>query len=681
MFDVDLDSRCKSILDQLLICEDYFTVLDIAIQNKISKRSAYNTIHKINDFLKDNKVEPIEFDRNNGVLLNADQRNKIKRIFQGEQENVLHIFSPMERVSIIICTLIISRRKYVIEDFMGLCQVSRSTIINDLKLTSAQLREYNLELNYITKVGYLIEGDEIKKRAIYFLLFSQLQEYYYNGALRVEEKIEILNYLTKLTKIENKLETKYVEGTLLMLALFIPYLYHCKEHISFHDNDELMIRKTKEYELVCEGFLGLKDKETIYLALHLLGSRLQTTPITFHEEETDAEIIKLSKSFVSEFCRIACVEFKNLEGIETSLFYHLKTSLYRYRYGIQLGNPMLSDIKNQYPELFEITKKASEYLNKEIGFPISDSEIAYLTLHFSGLINMSKNETNEMNILIVCPNGISTGNLLKSEVALLIPHATKVDIVDLRNVDSIIHEYDTIISTIKLDIEKPSILVHPILTDRDRFLILKKCMKHEMTPKIEIRGVMSIIKKHIQGEDLSELEKDLTKYLEIRSPLTYTSARNNHRGLLDFINSDMIRYVVRDVSWQEAIQLSGEVLIEYNFISSDYVKAIIELIDEFGSYMFLNENVMIAHAKIEDGVNTLGLSVGVFPKGVAFPEGKVAKIIFVLAAEDQNKHLKILKDLMSIFSKEESVSLLMECIDEESIVKKMEEMLQEKREL
>ena len=81
-------------------------------------------------------------------------------------------------------------------------------------------------------------------------------------------------------------------------------------------------------------------------------------------KESDEESYTLAKALVAEFSCIACVEFDEIEEIEQALFAHLKTSLYRYRYGIQLSNPMLNDIKTQYPELFGITKKACEYLER-----------------------------------------------------------------------------------------------------------------------------------------------------------------------------------------------------------------------------------------------------------------------------------------------------------------------------
>ena len=64
----------------------------------------------------------------------------------------------------------------------------------------------------------------------------------------------------------------------------------------------------------------------------------------------------------------------------------------------------------------------------------------------------------------------------------------------------------------------------------------------------------------------------------------------------------------------------------------------------------LNQSIMLAHAKPEDGVCHMGVQMTVFRKPVEFPNDHHAKIIFVLAAEDQEKHLNMLNDIFKIVS-------------------------------
>ena len=77
--------------------------------------------------------------------------------------------------------------------------------------------------------------------------------------------------------------------------------------------------------------------------------------------------------------------------------------------------------------------------------------------------------------------------------------------------------------------------------------------------------------------------------------------------------------------------------------------------------MFLTDNVILAHAKPEDGVNCLDVSLAVFRTPVVFTETRRAQLVIVLAAEDQEKHLKILQDILVLVSDPASVAELAGC--------------------
>lgn len=673
---MDLDERCLNLVKHLLRSDDYLRIQDIANENNISKRSVYYDMCKINDFLDANDIEPISVERNKGMRLSAKQHTAIKNLMENIPENKFHVFSPMERVSIIICTIINRDRHLFIEDFMNLTQVSRNTTINDLKATTSKLKEYNLELSYENGRGYRISGNVIRKRAMFFMFFNDISRYYQDGTLPCLDMTAVMNNLLKLRHIERKLDTRYVEGTLFALAFFIPKMERTTNELESVDIDKERLMQSREFELVSYGFPLLNNSERIYLALHLLGSRVQTTPIEDMIVEEDTEAYELAKALVAEFQRIACVEFNNKEDIERNLFAHIKTSLYRYRYGIQLGNPLLDDIKVQYPELFEITKKAVEYWNQQIGVPINDSEIAYLTLRFGGAMhNDQQASESRMRILIICPNGISTGNMLRGEVSSLVPHADRVDVHSMEAIDHIIDDYDVLISTVPLTVKKRWIMVHPILTDADRLLILKKCIRQDLEPKVRIDSLLDKLSPYIKEEERKDVRNVLENFFSIETSVSYSPLHKNDLGIRDYLDTNLVAYINRNTDWRNAIRLSGAALVKNGDIRSEYLEAIINQCEDYGPYMFISNKVVLAHAKIEDGVNHIGLSIGVFPNGVMFEKDREAKIIFVLAAEDQIKHLRILRDLMDIFSNEGSVNELMQCFDEDGFIANINEML------
>lgn len=89
-------------------------------------------------------------------------------------------------------------------------------------------------------------------------------------------------------------------------------------------------------------------------------------------------------------------------------------------------------------------------------------------------------------------------------------------------------------------------------------------------------------------------------------------------------------------------------MLDNRSIEPKYLDTMITQLQYYGPYMFLTENVLLAHAKPEDGVNCLDVSMALFRESVWFSDSKKAKIIWVLAAEDQEKHLKILQDILTL---------------------------------
>lgn len=154
---------------------------------------------------------------------------------------------------------------------------------------------------------------------------------------------------------------------------------------------------------------------------------------------------------------------------------------------------MLESIQTEYSELFELTKSAFQQIKDEIHFDISDAEIAYLTLHFGAFMTPKNPNQATYRILVICPNGIGTGNMIKNEIQHLVPQATEIQNVPLSQYTPN-HNFDVVVSTVVLENESKLIIVHPILTDQDRVAILRKCMYNEPQTRIQINDLLTIAK-------------------------------------------------------------------------------------------------------------------------------------------------------------------------------------------
>ena len=368
----------------------------------------------------------------------------------------------------------------------------------------------------------------------------------------------------------------------------------------------------------------------------------------------------MARALVSEFERVACIVFDNRESVEQALTLHLQTSLYRYRYGIQIGSLFYNDVKSEYPELFSITKMAAKRLESSIELPIPDEEIACIALHFGAFLKVEEPQVDRLRILIVCVNGISTGNMLKREVQKLLPYAEIVDVaaaVDLLNAQNICN---LIISTIRVNSVVPVITVHPVLTEYDRHAILSHRLVAPKTLTVQRDRIFQAVKKYVPPEQYEHLLTDLTACLQGDDTFSFPEAKDES-GLLSVLTVSRILIQEKADSWQNSIRMAGKCLFENRSIHKRYLDTIIAQINYYGPYMFLTDDVILAHAKPEDGVNCLDISLAVFHQPVMFSPVRKAKLVIVLAAEDQEKHLKILQDILILISNPDSIERLTNC--------------------
>lgn len=670
-----LSERCKKIMHLLLREHDFVSMKKIVETTGVSRRSIYYDICNINEWLDERGIGELEVERGKGVMIPLADRGRIEDSLEDKQQEDYYVFLPSERVKIIICYIIHSKAPVYIEQIMETCQVSRNTVFGDMRAVTQKFQEYGLELKYESKKGYRAVGDAIRARALFFLYFNTLRPLFDSGVLKFFNRDEIQEYYGQLVSLQKELKVEYVEGNLLALAALMPVMLDNTEKLCFPGLKKEEIFHSKEFRLVEKYFSELDESEKIYLCLHLLGSRISVATDEFFEDRADQSVYGITKALVTEFEKTACVDFESKEELERSLFVHIKTSMYRYRYGIQIGNPMSDDIIREYPNLFDLTKIVSQYLEQMVGLPIPDSEVAYLALHFGAHLKISRYHGDRLRVLIVCANGISTGNMIKREVKKLLPEAEIAGVVAAMDVFNAQDVCDLVISTVNIKSVLPVIVVNPILTDEDRKYILNH-QRVQNSSKSRIQDTLfQVVKKYVDESRHEELKRDIVQCLQ-NEPLDLDVAvLEKQTGILECLNLSKVRITEKSILWQDSIYFAGKCLVEAGSIEEKYLDVIISQTMYYGPYMFITDKIMLAHAKPEDGVNRMDICMTVFKNPVFFKEGKRAEIIFVLAAEDHERHLKILNDILKIAENTEGTEKLVKAKTCGQILQEMAEML------
>lgn len=72
--------------------------------------------------------------------------------------------------------------------------------------------------------------------------------------------------------------------------------------------------------------------------------------------------------------------------------------------------------------------------------------------------------------------------------------------------------------------------------------------------------------------------------------------------------------------WQESIRIAGKKLVEVGSIEKRYLDCIISQLLYYGPFMFLTQGIILAHAKPEDGVKKMDVSMTIFKEPVYFSQ-------------------------------------------------------------
>lgn len=166
--------------------------------------------------------------------------------------------------------------------------------------------------------------------------------------------------------------------------------------------------------------------------------------------------------------------FKEDMLLKTSVALFLNSSLVRVRFGFQIHNPFLEEIKQRYPAIFSACFTSSQVYEKLIGQFPSEDEIAYMAVLFEGAMEEKK---RNINTAIVGSGGMGIGQILARKVEDKIPEINVTSVLPANSAHMIDEDqYDLVITTIsKLKIPHPYVAyTTPIVSQQDVYRILKK---------------------------------------------------------------------------------------------------------------------------------------------------------------------------------------------------------------
>ncbi|MBN2604971.1 MAG: BglG family transcription antiterminator [Bacilli bacterium] len=667
-----LDYKDNYLLN-LLISSDYvLNISDIQKLLGVSQRSAYYSISKINDYLELEGLPKLNHKRQEGIYVDPLIKEKLVGTVSSTLSK-MYICTNNER-NVLEILLILCEDDYInISYFESLFNVSRNTIIGDIKEIRKMIGTYNLTLDYNTTSGYIIAGLPIRKRSVILNLISN-----YDYLIKIKSFGLYTDEVVKqsfelLTSLERELNIRYVNTTLHYLSVLIGIIKtHHLEPITLPEEDRKIVEKSQEYKAVVNisgGFL--EETEYIYLALHLLGLRIHVAEE--YELQEDDYVSEIVEFLISEFSKITLIYFDDDRDLFAHLYTHMKQAMFRLKYGIIYQNELKDQILKTYPQVSHVTRTICNKLEKKIGYPIGDDDVTFIAMHFGGYLVREERDIFQIKVLLVCLNGIATSKLLSKELEYLIGNIEIIDAVSLDEVYEYKDEVDYIISTIPIkdsSVKDKTLIVNPILTDLDKskivsFMGLTYPSKSEYGLSEKI--VQDII-EYIPKDKVGEVRKIILSRISGKKDKNLIIEGKKHVMLIDLLIEEHIAFLNSVASWQEAIKLSAQPLLDANLIEQKYIDKVISNVNELGPYIVIAPNIAISHARPQDGVNGLGMTMLILDEAVYFSKDleRPVRIIITLSAPDNEQHLLALQQLSRLLM--EDLDRLLEATDAKTVI-------------
>lgn len=681
-----LNKRCIEIIEELRKNNYTIFLKEIAEKFGVTERSIRYDIENINYYFSKFNLNEVE-KQSKGVYTLEEDDEKVQELLKNMSQR-FYVFTSDERKELIEEKFLFFEENKLI-DLAETLDISMSTIKIDLKEVKIFFIENGLNLNFYSKQGILLEGNEEKIRMLQLRFLNKyleinsenilstknknsktyLDDILYEDLKEMFESVNLKNIYRFVKRIEKKLVTTISDEAFIILRFYIVIMLNRIKNnkiILQREINKKFLMETKEFGIINsekefleeQSKIKIDENEVLLLTELFLGSHSYNFNSSFFENWIELEILvnKLIKD-VSDILNINLTQDKALID---GLLNHLKPAYYRIRNNIKFENKIYEDVKLLYGELYEKVRIVSKkYLEKYIGKDIPEEEIAFLTIHFKTAIDRKVNSQRKTkNIIIVCGLGYGSSKLIaqklleKYDVNIIatLPYHKFLEVENYEDIDFII---TTLEIEDRLEYTFPIIKVHPILTKEDKAL-LESYGLSETQRKISLKQLMNIIKEEtniLNEKELIKKLKNLLKYKyidDIEKQRIYT--------LSELLPIENIKIVGRVNDWKEAIKVSGISLQAGNYIKDEYIDEMIKNVEQNGSYMVVNDVVALPHARTNGLVNKTGMSLLVLRKEVTFPGDKKVKILLSFSSYDQKEHIDALSRFVTLLEERDFVN-------------------------
>lgn len=671
-----INSRQKELLRTLLFAKKSISYKELAEMFKVSTRTMQREVTSLKTMLNSYDIKIVKRMGLGIEMKGSPERMKVLEENLG-QAKTFSTYSPEERWEGITYELLLSKEPFKQFVFSSNYGVTEATISNDLDKVSSWLEKGGIELVRAPGIGVYVKGTEQQRRTMLSSLlhkdisFEEWLELFYTS-----KQQELLQSQGKLgTVIRNRLLKFVHTPNILAVEKAVHEVLRDEKSIELTDRNYvnlivhlmLAVERNKQGEVNEQSILipnssvdqsmyviaekivvnienilsiSIPKVEIDYIALHLTGALLAKGKSISIEQHEEFDTIELAKSYIHAVEYSLKESFEGDELLLEGLVAHFVPAFKRLKLGLQIHNPMVEKIKEQYPEVFIACQKASYILKEKTGSHIPEGEIGYIAMHIGASIIRKKNlEEKEYQAVVVCASGLGTSTYLASQLRNEIPNLEIEAIIPLSQIQDWIKEngsVDIFISTIDFPpLENENIVtVSPFLRKEDLYRIqnaLKNVSKKERFSEKE-NHQLSMLPLARTGEAMVQILRNVNVIDQVK------------------IEQPMLENLVRNI--ESSIVCQSSTLLED-----------IQRREQQGSFVL--NNLAMIHAK-SDGVNELLVVIFRMEEFIKWrrdddQEQLINTFLLLVAPKFAPKeHIKMISEISAMLVEEDFIAVLEE---------------------
>ena len=483
------------LIEALLRHPEGLTADDLADRLGVSARTVHRDLQPAGEFLASHDLTLV---RQAGRGINVEGPDPARtRALEEAEKMRSEALTPEERRASLLGMLLGSDGPIKLRALASRSKVSIGTVGRDLDEAEEWLAAFGLSL--VRKRGYgvqVIGAEDDRRQAMSGLILQDLDEAaFLSGEGFGEDSPEMTDPVSAgLMGMIDEGRLRAAKALTREAVGRLPYAIADEAFVSLSVHVALMIerllrggeigmdgevlrrlRETPEHANASElaGAIGeafkleVPEEEVAYLTRHLRGTKLrQDEELDRYFEGSDLEIASRVKALIHHVSEQTGVALAGDSSLYTGLLAHIERAIHRLRENMRISNPLLSEIKEDYPALFDLVDRGMEKIFVEDDIP--EEEKAFVAMHFGAALDRGQGNFPN-SVLVICPSGIGSSKILASRLERSFPQIRRLNhasLFDLERLDA--KDFDLVVSTVPLQIPNDSyVQVKPLLSEEE----------------------------------------------------------------------------------------------------------------------------------------------------------------------------------------------------------------------